>query len=83
MADNAEGQDWQAVIARSLAVLVLHSSGLQEKDLTTQGLLLERLGLSRREAAELLGTTAASLSELFRRRAKTQKGGSRGRAKNR
>lgn len=80
MANNDPGQNWQAVIARSLAFLALHNSGLREKDLTTQGIFLEQLGLPRQDIAELLGTTPASLAVLFGR-AKTKTGGSRGREK--
>ena len=82
MADKEEGPDWQAVVARSVAFLSLHSSGLREKDLATQGQFLERLGLPRRDAAELLGTTHASLTELLRL-ARKKKGASRGRSKGR
>ena len=80
MANNDSGQDWQAVIARSLAFLALHNSGLREKDLTTQGIFLERLGLPRHDIAELLGTTSASLAVLFLN-ARRKRGGSRGSAK--
>lgn len=71
---------WQSVIARSLAFLCLASADLRDKDLATQGAFLEGLGLSRDEAAGLLGTSEASLSELLRR-AKKKKGGKRGNAK--
>jgi hypothetical protein len=80
MPDNENGPDWQAVVARSAAFLALHGSGLREKDLATQGQFLERLGLSRRDAAELLGTTPASLTELIGR-ARRRKGGDSGRRK--
>lgn len=83
MADSEDGQDWQAVIARSLAFLALHQAGLREKDLATQGRFLESLGLSRREAAGLLGTSPASLTELLRQARQKAKGGSRGKAKRR
>jgi hypothetical protein len=80
MAENDDGPDWQAVLARSSAFLALHNSGLRERDLATQGEFLERLGLPRRDAAALLGTTSASLTELLSR-AKRRKGGARGRSK--
>jgi hypothetical protein len=80
MAEKEEGPDWQSVVARSAAFLALHGSGLREKDLATQGQFLERLGLPRRYAAELLGTTPASLTELMRL-AKKKKGAPRGRSK--
>ena len=81
MAETEDGQNWQAVGARALAYLVLHQAGLREKDLAKQGRFLETLGLSRREAAALLGTTLASLTELTRRARKKRKGGARGKAK--
>ena len=80
MVENENGSDRQAVIARSAAFLALHGSGLREKDLATQGQFLERLGLPRRDAAELLGTTSASLTELLRLAGK-KKGTPRGRSK--
>lgn len=81
MADTDDGQDWQAVGARALAYLALHQAGLREKDLATQGRFLETLGLSRREAAALLGTTPASLTELTRLARKKRKGDAGGKAK--
>ncbi len=82
MADANNGQDWQAVGARALAYLALHQAGLREKDLATQGQFLETLGLTRREAASLLGTTPASLTELTRlARKKKGKGAGSGKAK--
>lgn len=80
MAENDQGPDWLAVVARSVAFLALHGSGLREKDLATQGEFLERLGLPRRDVAQLLGTNPASLTELLSR-ARKRKGGSRGRSK--
>lgn len=73
MADNETEQDWAPVIGRSLAFLALHYAGLREKDLAPQGVFLEGLGLTRREAAELLGTSPASLTELLRRKRKRRK----------
>lgn len=81
MADTGDDQNWQSVGARALAYLALHQAGLREKDLATQGQFLETLGLSRREAASLLGTTPASLTELTRRTRNKRKGGSSGKAK--
>jgi hypothetical protein len=77
MAEDKTPEDWTAVIARSLAYLALNASGLGEKDLATRGKFLENLGLSRREAASVVGTTAASLTELYRQ-AKARKGNKKG-----
>lgn len=81
MPDTEDGQNWLAVGARALAYLALHQAGLREKDLATQGQFLEALGLSRREAAVLLGTTLASLTELTRLARKKKKGGPVGKSK--
>ncbi len=73
MSVNDEEQAWLAVIGRALAFLCLAEADLRDKDLATQARFLESLGLSRRDAADLLGTTEASLRVLFSR-AKHQKG---------
>ncbi len=64
MANDDESTRWPAVIGRSLAFLCLVEADLRDKDLATQGRFLESLGLARREAAALLGTTYGSLTEL-------------------
>jgi len=81
MAADSE-TDWQAVTARSLAFLCLAQADLRDKGIVPQAILLETLGLSRRDCARLLNTTDRSLSELLsrarkkkgRRRAKARKG---------
>jgi hypothetical protein len=78
--DNEVSNAWFAVIGRSLAFLCLAQADLRDKDLATQGRFLETLGLSRKEAAALLGTSYGSLNTMLSRTAKT-KGGKRGRAK--
>ena len=81
MKDNEQkDNEWLAVIGRSLAFLCLAQADLRDKDLATQGQFLESLGLSRKEASALLGTSYASLTELLRVASK-RKGGKRGRAK--
>jgi hypothetical protein len=72
--------EWLPIIGRSLAFVSLVLSKLRDKDLATQGLFLESLGLSRKEAAALLGTSHPSLSELIRVATK-KKGGKHYRAK--
>ena len=74
---NDDEQTWLAIIGRALAFLCLAEADLRDKDLATQARFLEGLGLSRRDAAGLLGTTEASLRVLFNR-AKRQKGKRRG-----
>lgn len=75
-AKDTQNNEWLAVIARSLAFLCLAQADLRSEDLATQGLFLEKLGVSRKEAAGLLGTSYASLTELIRLAAK-KKGGKR------
>lgn len=79
-ANDEENSKWLAVIGRALAFLCLAQADLRDKDLATQGQFLESLGLSRKEAAALLGTSYASLTELLRLASK-KKGGKRGRTK--
>ncbi len=70
-------RDWLAVIARALAFLCLSQADLRDKGLVPQAKLLETLGLTRQEAAKLLGTSADSLTELIsreRRRGTSKKG---------
>jgi hypothetical protein len=79
-ANNSQSNEWLAVIGRSLAFLCLAQADLRSKDLATQGQFLEKLGVSRKEAAALLGTSYASLTELIRQAGK-KKGGKRDGAK--
>jgi transposase len=78
--ESDEANQWLSVIGRSLAFLCLTQADLRDKELATQGKFLETLGLSRKEAAALLGTSYASLTELIRQASK-RKGGKRARAK--
>jgi len=48
---------WLPVIARALSYLCINATDLREADLTQKALLLDGLGLSRRDVALLLGTT--------------------------
>lgn len=79
MTNDDDNKVWLAIIGRSLAFLCLTKADLRDKDLATQGRFLESLGLSRKEAAALLGTSYASLAELLRPGRK--KRSKRGRAK--
>lgn len=78
--DNEQSTVWLPVIGRSLAYLCLVQSDLRDKELATQGKFLESLGVSRKDAADMLGTSYASLTELIRQATK-RKGMKRGRAK--
>lgn len=65
--NNENDDKWLEIIAKSLSLIALNNITNLDKDLAAQGLFLERLGLSRKDSAELLGTTAASLTELISR----------------
>lgn len=77
---DVETNEWLGVIGRSLAFLCLAQADLRDKDLATQGRFLEALGMSRREAAALLGTSYGSLTEMLSRTTR-KKGGKHGRSK--
>ena len=69
-----ETKEWLAVIGRSLAFLCLAQADLRDKDLATQGRFLMSLGLSKKEAAGLLGTSPNSLNVLLRLAVKKKRG---------
>jgi len=74
---ESEDGRWLQVIGRSLAYLCLHSASMAERSLAEKAGLLEALGLSRGESAEMLGTSYNSLTELMRvARNKKKRGGS-------
>lgn len=75
--ENEVNNNWLAVIGRSLAFLCLAQTDLRDKDLATQGQFLQSLGLSRKDAAALLGTSDGSLKVLLHLASK-KKGGKRG-----
>lgn len=82
MPTNSDTEDLNAqkVIARSLAYLALNSTDRANATLHQKAEFLGGLGLSVAEAAQMLGTTPASLREL-KRQAKNAKGGKRGKAR--
>lgn len=76
MADNL-GQEshWLAVIGRSCAFLCLHMADMRSEGLAAKGMFLQSLGVSRAEAAAMLGTNDRSLGELQRQqKAKGERG---------
>ena len=73
-------QPWLPVIARALAYLCLKSGAQENRSMQQNAKLLEGLGLSRADAAAVLGTTPSSIAELHRQ-ARQKKGGKRGSAK--
>lgn len=73
---SAQQGRWLAVIGRCLAYLCLQNSQVKsEKYLTTKAAFLEGLGLTRDEAAKLLGTTAESLRVLSYKESRQRKQG--------
>jgi hypothetical protein len=68
--------DWVAVTARAQAYQAIHLAGLSEKTIGEKARFLMVLGLTRSDAASLLGTTDDSLRHLLR-----PKGDSNGKAK--
>ena len=76
------GSEWErvaVVIGRSLAFLCMQSTSAKEGTLLQRAEFLNGLGLEYADAAQMLGTTEASLKELAR--VKRKKGGERGRRK--
>lgn len=62
--------DWSAFSGRALAFLCLHFADVGSKTVLEKADFLAGLGLPRREAAAVLGTTEKSLTELARQKAK-------------
>jgi hypothetical protein len=50
-------QQWVPVVGRSLAYLCLNAGDLRDKNLAEKAAFLEALGIERKEAAGMLGTT--------------------------
>lgn len=79
--DNGQTADWQAVTAKTLAFLCLHTAELGGKDQTTQAEFLLRFGIPRKDIAEMLGITAHSLRAALSKRGKAPKGVGRAKKK--
>jgi hypothetical protein len=76
MVNGMPGADWEkigTIIGRSLAFLCMQSTPAKEGTLLKKADFLTGLGLTYDDAAQMLGTTSASLKELARR-AKNAKG---------
>src|SRR4051812_8715090 len=61
----AEMFDWEPFIGRCLALLCLHQGDVSDKPLVERAEYLMRLGLPRREAALVLGSTDDSLRVML------------------
>jgi hypothetical protein len=79
--DNGQTVDWQAVIAKTLAFLCLHTAELGDKDQATQAKFLLRFGIPRKDIGDMLGITAHSLRGALSRRGKPGKGAGRAKQK--
>lgn len=80
------GSEWERVgtiIGRSLAFLCLQSTSLKEGTILQKARFLVGLGLPYRDAAQMLGSSEASLKELARvaRKAKGMKRGNQAKSK--
>ena len=62
--------DWTPVIGKALAFLCLHYADMRDKRVGDQAEFLARLGVPRAAAADLIGTSDASLRVLASQRAK-------------
>lgn len=75
MADRSVNDtDWVAVAARAQAYQAVHLAGLSDKSITEKSRFLMVLGLTRADAALLLGTTDDSLRHLLRAKESNGKG---------
>lgn len=66
----AEDFDWQPFIGRTLGYLCLHLADMRSRGVLDQAEFLMNLGLPRREAAVVVGSTDESLRVLARNKAK-------------
>lgn len=66
-------ENWLPVIGRAVAYMCLKAStGSDEWSIQRRARFLESLGINRGDVAEMLGTTAASITELHRRARKSK-----------
>jgi hypothetical protein len=62
--------DWQPFIGRALAYVCLHLAEMRSQTILDQAQFLMQLGLPRKEAAAVVGSTDESLRVLARQKAK-------------
>jgi hypothetical protein len=73
---EAEETNWNAVAARSLALIALKATSLADESLGERARFLMSLGINRKDSAALLNTTDDSLRHILRptsKRAVTKK----------
>ena len=64
-AQPEEQANWEATIARSLALLCLHHVAPEAADQPTKAAFLVKLGIPREEVAEMLGVPAGDVRKLL------------------
>ncbi len=74
MGDEAGGTRWAEVLAKATAILAMHAAKIDD-DLLKRAAFLEGLGVTAREAAEMLGAHVGSLRNA---KSRARKGGRRG-----
>lgn len=72
--------NWLAVIGRALAHLCMQQADLKTQTIAEKAQFLLGLGLTADDAAEMLGTSSASVKELLRQAKNKKKGGTKGNA---
>lgn len=74
MTNQISGSElWLSVVGKCLALLCLEAKKSTDVTLVDRARFLESLGIERKVAAEMLGTSSASITEMFRQ-AKKKKG---------
>jgi len=79
--DNQDDQYWLAVCGRALAFLCLTQGDLRGQGIAQQASLLDILGLSRKDAALLIGTTEKTITEVLSRERRKAKENNDGKGK--
>lgn len=70
---------WLSVIAKSLAYLSLHQADLRKEEIAVQAQFLVGLGLNNEDAANVIGTTKATVQvALSKAKSKKRKGNAKG-----
>lgn len=59
--ETDDGTEWMSVIGRSLAFLCLQHGDMRDKSIVEQAEFLMGLGVSRKDAAAIMGSTDESL----------------------
>ncbi|MGO9316678.1 MAG: hypothetical protein ACLPXT_10215 [Terracidiphilus sp.] len=74
-------QTWLPIIGKALVLTCMQSTDLGNKTIAERAQFLESFGINLKDAADMLGTSPASVRELLRlAKKKTQKRGSKSNA---